>query len=231
MKGAKDIGRAMIAATNELYIQRKDWAEERSGKQLQFKASIGSGKATYHQSDGTNRIKIIYGIEMIQDKLCPEHARTWLTYKELAEFGFCIKDQISPLKLYTHTVLHEFGHLVQVILGARYSRSVHNKEFYQILKKAYRNNVDKQVEAKILASIDNQWLVEKICEPLVMGPLTQRREVRLNQTVRFDFEGIEIVGIVRKKNPKTCVVESASCGIYRSFNFRYESLRVQKIFL
>src|SRR5690606_15121831 len=38
-----------------------------------------------------------------------------------------------------HTIVHEFGHVIQVLMGAREAGSAHSPEFYRILDKAHQN--------------------------------------------------------------------------------------------
>ncbi len=50
------------------------------------------------------------------------------------------KGEINLLNVLTHTMAHEIGHFVQVILGRRYDSSVHNPEFYTILDRIHQSS-------------------------------------------------------------------------------------------
>lgn len=122
-----------------LWVPLRDWALQRKPG---FDVEIvpGTGKRTYHRgaSDG-EPAKIVYGQKMVEDKMSNNlRACGWLSAKEIVQRGYYSGVQ-EPAELLAHTICHEFGHLVQVILGRRTEGSVHNDEFYEILDKMHEN--------------------------------------------------------------------------------------------
>lgn len=225
MSLSREIGNAMIVATKTLFCERKQWAMARNGKDFKFDVVIGTGKRTCHiSSRQKDSFKIIYGLEMIQDQLNAKTACSWLTFRELIDFKFCSKDNISTLTLLSHVVLHEFGHWVQTIMGARYENSVHNEEFYKILSKAYRNNVNQQIEGLILKQIKNDDVIQRIKAPFEKLKYHVKSDFRLNERVKFDFNGAVYEGHIKKKNDRTCVVSCTIIGRPSQIKCFYTSL-------
>ncbi|WP_240440678.1 hypothetical protein [Pseudomonas aeruginosa] len=79
---------------------------------------------------------LTYGIKMVVSKSDPNLIYKWLTSREIHERKY-FDGKINLLNVLAHTMAHEFGHFVQVILGRRYDGSVHNQEFYAILDRIH----------------------------------------------------------------------------------------------
>lgn len=100
-----------------------------------FSARIGSGNSTYHtlkRHEGKIKHIVTYGQKMIKDKFDHNRAEQWLTGREIIEKGFFSGNMTYP-NLIAHTILHEMAHALQVIMGDRNYKSVHNAAFYQWL--------------------------------------------------------------------------------------------------
>ncbi|MFG8752439.1 hypothetical protein ACEPU1_29435 [Pseudomonas aeruginosa] len=131
---------AMCRITEELlWKPRMGWAAKHNPT-ARLTIRVGSGKKTYlsHPRDVAENahMTLTYGVKMVADKSDPTYICKWLTSREVHERGY-YGGQINLLNVLAHTMAHEFGHFVQVILGRRYDGSVHNQEFYVILDRIH----------------------------------------------------------------------------------------------
>ena len=123
------------------------WAAKHNPK-ARLTIRVGSGKKTYlsHSRDvATNaHMTLTYGIKMVASKSDPNYICKWLTSREVHERKY-FNGQINLLNVLAHTMAHEFGHFVQVILGRRYDGSVHNQEFYVILDRIHASGEGERI--------------------------------------------------------------------------------------
>lgn len=133
------IAQTMCELTHEeLWLPRREWAlQKREGGELTIR--VGTGKATrvVHSRFGKGPLTLTYGIKMIQSKTDPQQLCRWLTAREIRERGY-FGGEVTLLNSLAHTVVHEFAHVVQVLMGVREPGGSHTPEFYQILDKAHR---------------------------------------------------------------------------------------------
>lgn len=134
------VARAMCKITEEmLWRPRKSWALKHNPT-ASLRIRVGNGKATYLSSNrdlakGAN-MTLTYGVMMVASKTNPDKMGKWLTAREIKQRGY-FGGELTLLNVLAHTMAHEFGHFVQVILGRSYSGSVHNPEFYNILDRIH----------------------------------------------------------------------------------------------
>jgi len=134
------IARQMCHLTEKmLWEPRREWALKRNPK-ASLSTRVGPGLKTYHshRSDMTTNadMTITYGLKMVVSKSNPDQMCRWLSAKEIHKRGY-FGSELNMLNLVAHTVVHEFGHLVQVLLDWRHSNSVHNDGFYRILDRIH----------------------------------------------------------------------------------------------
>lgn len=146
------VANAMCKVTDEvLWKPRRGWATKHNPTaDLDFR--VGSGKHTYlkHRRVTANdaSMTITYGKQMVVSKSDPETMCNWLTSRELHERRY-YGGELTLLNILAHTVAHEFGHFVQVILGRRYDGSVHNQEFYVILDRIHASGEGDKIRAAL----------------------------------------------------------------------------------
>lgn len=122
---------------SELWEPRLAWAKRRDPT-VTLQVRVGTGKRTYvsHSHRLRGPMKLVYGKKMVQSKTDPRQLCAWLTSREIADRGY-FEGEVNLLNALSHTVVHEFGHVIQVLTGQRYAGSVHNAAFYAILDKAH----------------------------------------------------------------------------------------------
>lgn len=216
----------MAEATELVLIKpRIVWAEKQLGHKFDFTVRKGSGQATNHRSTSRrNNFKITYGIDRIIDSLTSERAAMCLCYTELNE-RFAVGKPITPLMKLGHTVIHESAHWIQVVLGRRYEGSVHNSEFYEILKRAYSAGTDKLVAEEIMKQFTGDEEAQRILTTPYEIKRTKVFNLKIGQTVMLMLNpgnGREIKGVITKINKKTAHVETdqgkykATLGLLRA---------------
>ncbi|WP_138438003.1 hypothetical protein [Marinobacter shengliensis] len=186
-------------------------------------ARAGSGKATHHKFDRRrSRHVITIGQKMVEDKMTKASASLWLSAKEIMRHGFFGGD-LTPPKLLAHTVLHEYAHALQTVRGERLRGSVHNPEFYSILRQLHTDH-----GAMVLASVEEAFRQRQIdtgfrpeptlreTPPPARGPQTPFA-ARINSqrfapgdAVAFEHKGETITATVTRVNDKTISIESGS---------------------
>lgn len=118
-----------------------------------FETRVGHGKKTYHRKIGLNQSIITYGFKAILSKQSSfSKAAGWLSTKEIIKYKF-FNGNVTFKNLIIHTVIHEFSHFIQCLRGHRLLNSVHNDQFYSILKEMY----DKNYHIKISDYFDNHY--------------------------------------------------------------------------
>lgn len=134
------IAKAMCDLTlTELWEPRLAWAKNRDPS-VSLEVRVGTGKRTYvsHSHHLKGPMKLVYGKKMVQSKADPRQLCAWLSAREIVDRGY-FGGEVNLLNSLSHTIVHEFGHVVQVLTGQRYAGSVHNPGFYAILDKAHGN--------------------------------------------------------------------------------------------
>lgn len=146
------IARAMCEVTDEVLWQpRRAWALKHNAT-ADLVLRVGSGKQTCvrHAKDTARdaRLTLTYGKMMVADVMDPDELCRWRTSREVFERNYFDK-QLTLLNVLAHTIAHEFGHVVQNILGRRHEGSVHNQEFYAILDRIHSSGEAEKVRAAL----------------------------------------------------------------------------------
>lgn len=159
----KSIAAAMCDVTEELlWKPRQPWAQRKlPGAELTFR--VGTGRKTYLRHCRESPAMVItYGYKMVADKTDSSTMCTWLTAREIYDRGYYNR-QLTLLNVLSHTIAHEFGHCVQVILGRRYNGSVHNAEFYEILDRIHASEEADRIRSALHSRcIDQGYDLRKI---------------------------------------------------------------------
>ena len=188
---------------------------------------VGSGNKTYcRHARGGCEFTLTYGVKMIASKFHYDTASRWATFAELTTRGY-YNSEITPLNLLSHTVCHEFTHIIQAIKGWRYDGSVHNKEFYYLLDKLHSNEMADKVRDHLLHVCQKR----SIDVTKMQGQVAQKASVivfRKDLPVEFDSrDGQTIKCIVKKVNPKTITVAPEEPGSHRGWRVPHSMLRLR----
>jgi len=140
MNKCQHIGMIMCNATESiLWGKTKDWVFGKN-KAITFRSRLGTGLKTYCRSYRNIKFEIVYGSKMINSKFDFAQAQCWTTGKEILERGY-FNGTLQLPELLSHTVCHEFAHLVQFVKGWVYDNNVHNKYFYTILSRIHESGI------------------------------------------------------------------------------------------
>ena len=217
------IGQAMCKVTEELlWKPRQKWAQNRlPGVELGFRVGRGRRTCLAHSNDHAvdAQMTITYGLQMIKDKTDPSVMCHWLSTKEVYKRGY-YHGELNLLNVLSHTIAHEFGHFVQVVLGRRYDGSVHNDEFYQILDRIHAGAEGESIRANLHAACMDLGMDLRTVRPrqqdlnmlnglLPTGeaPLTMA-EIKVGQELRFidkDLQQFNPVRVVNKKRTRITI--------------------------
>lgn len=208
---------AMCRITEDLlWKPRMAWASKHNPK-AKLTIRVGSGKKTYlsHPRDvkANAHMTLTYGVKMVASKTDPNYICKWLTSREVHERKY-YGGQITLLNVLAHTIAHEFGHFVQVILGRRYDGSVHNEEFYVILDRIHASGEGDKIRDALhrqcmLHGIDlSRISATKEALNTLSGKLPSgekplgMREIHRHQQLWFRDPSMRSVGPVRVKEKR-----------------------------
>lgn len=209
------VAKAMCKVTEELlWKPRIEWALKHNPT-ADLKLRVGSGEKTYlsHRRDVDKdaRMTLTFGSKMVASKTNPVELGNWRTGKEVGERGY-YGGEVTLLNVLAHTMAHEFGHFVQVVLGRRYSGSVHNPEFYTVLDRIHA----KGEGDRIRAALHERCLIHNI-DLMKIGAIAQAssepvltmRDIRRGQELWFRDPSLHCHNPVRviKKNRTRIVVQ------------------------
>lgn len=216
---------------DELWAPRRQWAlQRRPDGELILR--VGSGKTTCvkHSRSRKGPLTLTYGVKMIASKTDPRMLCHWRSGKEILERGY-FGGELTLLNALAHTIVHEFGHVIQVLMGTREPGSSHSPEFYQILDKAHRNGHAERIRDRLhavclargidLSSIS--YSPEALPPPPGSGLTMADFAVGATVYVREKDYRPHNPLIVIKKNRKTIALRSLTtdCSIKATPNFLY----------
>lgn len=168
---------------------------------------IGSGLATYCKYDRNNSLyTITYGKKMIKSKLNQNEIPYWLTYREILKYNYFDNDT-SLASVLSHTICHEFSHLLQQHIGWHIKGSVHNAGFYEILSYIHDSGIARKVKNKLIiaCSIENISLETEIIKSKDIP--FKDYSFDLNDKISFEHKSKTYNGVITKINRKTIIVK------------------------
>lgn len=187
---------------------------------------IGSGLATYCKYDRNNSLyTITYGKKMIKSKLNQNELPYWLTYREILKYNYFDND-ISITSILSHTICHEFSHLLQQHAGWHIKGSVHSARFYEILSYMHDSGIANKVKNKLITicSLEDISLDTEIVKSKSI-PI-QDLSFDLNDKISFEYKSKIYDGIITKINRKTLIVKVPS--LFRSSIWKIPKYRATK---
>lgn len=154
----QQIAAILCELTTDLLKESKLESEKVSLLNISLNTRVGSGLATYCKSDRRNKeYTITYGRKMIKSKFNQNELPHWLTYREILKYNFFNSD-VSIVNVFTHTVCHEFSHLIQQESGCYLRGSVHNAYYYKILNRFYESGIADQIKAQLIEACKKNGL-------------------------------------------------------------------------
>ncbi|KPP96921.1 hypothetical protein [Marinobacter sp. HL-58] len=217
-KAAVGLGKLMCSVTEEILWQpAADWVLARSpGSHLACR--VGSGQATYHRFDPRQKQhQITYGKRMIMAKYQPEAAISWLSGREIRQYGY-FGGRVTTLNLLAHTCCHEFAHLLQHVSGQRYRGSVHNRHFYRILDELHSSGGAEATRRHLASQAEDAGVV--LPDEQMQPPDTRQLMTNwsVGDSVGFGAGKRQLEGTIIRVNRKTCTVEGT--GPCRGLRYR-----------
>ena len=173
---------------------------------IKLKCRTGSGHATYCKYDTRQKLfTITYGKKMIKSKFSEHQIQHWLTYREIIKYNYFDGDT-SLINVLTHTICHEFSHLIQQHFKWHIKGSVHNKKFYDILGHFYDSGVAEGIRHALTETCKTQKIsLRQIKEP-VRIQAKDMVSFTLNDKVSFVHKNKTVRGKITKINRKTVVI-------------------------
>ncbi len=193
-----------------------------------FEVVLGRGKKTYlrhHPASsrktlnpfsknqrGADIFTLVYGRLCIAEMFEEENFWRWKSHHEIKNYHPS-SGPTNPLVNISHIVLHEFAHYIQANLGQRSRGSVHNTEFYSILKRLYSDNAQDIVYSSLLLAVQP-------CGPTTQKLLTHIekndcstqliKNVIVGEFVAFDHKNKRHQGTVTRLNKRRATVMTNS---------------------
>lgn len=121
------------------YIQR--WLDEKH-PHFKIESKVGSGKATNCRVFRRQNFALLtFGKKMVESKsLSRRHAANWTTGGEILNKGYYGGD-LTLKKVITHTVIHEFAHIIQILGEGRERGKMHTPYFFKVMDRMYQAKV------------------------------------------------------------------------------------------
>ena len=222
MNNLKNISQLIIDATmNVIHSKYKNKLKIEN-----FTCRIGSGTATHLKTKtilGSKHYEITYGIKNLYKKQKMSTAMSFATVKEIIERKYFDFENLTFKNLIVAVILHEYAHVIQNIEKKRFSGSVHNKYFYDILDGFYQKNYhieldnylnqyDDYKNAKFIKEIKKDE--DKVKKTFV------KNELFKGDFVKFLFKGQYEIAKIEKINPKRLVAKLVDSNI--EFTIPYE---------
>lgn len=184
----------------------------------------GSGRATYCKQLSQGYV-ITYGRQMVGDKFSAEDCQGWLTGREIMERGY-FDGQLSPVNLLTHTLCHEFAHILQFLgePGRRINQRSHTARFYRELDAIHQLGIAVLAREKLLAR-----LVQRLDQALLCGELQPAAIIKpsLGATVYFKHQQLTLSGKVLRRNRHTMTIEVSNGQRRSHWRVPYHLARLQ----
>ncbi len=166
---------------------------------------IGSGRATYCRRYAKHYC-ITYGRGMILDKLDPNLCVGWLTGREISERHY-FDAEINYLNLLSHTICHEFAHVVQFEYApkTRKAAKVHDKVFYYLLDEIHEQGYGQAVKDDLSEHARRYQLPLQFTQ--APSTLFANRQLTTGKIVAFEHGGNKYQGQIKRRNKPTYTVE------------------------
>ena len=217
----KDIALILCEITDDLINDQAINFNNLSLENTKLTCRAGGGLATYCKHDISNHLfTITYGKKMIMSKFNENELQHWLTYREIIKNSYFSSDT-SIASVLTHTICHEFSHLLQQLCGWHIKGSVHNPEFYKILNYFHDEGIAEKIKNELIKRCIKSNISLKF--EYLKSEIIRREEYifDINDEISFLHKKKTYNGKVIKINKKTIIVSVKSL-------FRQSSWKVPK---
>jgi hypothetical protein len=200
------------ASVDILWKHIEPWAKKKK-LNIELRCRVGSGKRTYHRKLSANVHLLNYGIKMVGNKrLNPASASRWTTGREILKRGY-FDSSLTLSNIISHTVVHEFSHLIQVLNGWRYDGSVHNEDFYNVVDRIYLSGKADEVKYYLLDrcgrfDLDDRW--NELANQISEENLESNQLLPRGQSILFLHNGCQKKAIITRVNKHTYSIQGDS---------------------
>jgi len=193
--------------TEECLWKSSIFSDVISHSNYKLKTRTGCGLATYCKFNPREKVfTITYGKKMIESKFNQQQAKRWMTYREVLSRGY-YNQNTSLINVLSHTVCHEFAHIIQQLTSPAIKGSIHNANFYAILDKIHSSDEANTVREKL----ENYFQSNAISIEYLKVPAIEASKITLaidiDSNVMFIHKKKEYSGTVIKINKKTVHVK------------------------
>lgn len=205
----KTIAQIMGHATrNVLWASNQDWILQKvPGARLATR--VGPGKKTYCKYDQKNCFTLTYGKKMVESKFDPRFACRWLSTKEIQQRKYYGGDP-TLLNILSHTICHEYVHIIQNIKRWRYDGSVHNPQFYYLLDRLHKSDLSQKVRNYLSEQCHRAEIELAFSASYDVPEMEPAHNFRVGEMVRFNTrEGRLVTGQIKRVNKKTLTIKPA----------------------
>lgn len=147
---SRQVARIMCEITKDLlWNPRKKWALSKNPN-TSLSIKVGNSKKTCVTSNRIfdGKLKLTYGELMVVSKCSPENLHNWTTGNEILQRGY-YDSNLNLLNALSHTMLHEFAHVIQIILKEDNNERAHGALFYKILDMAHSSSSSVEVRDEL----------------------------------------------------------------------------------
>lgn len=217
----KIIASAMIEVTkNVMWEPRLAWMSSKVTNPT-LSLRVGSGESTHvsTRSDKPGLFVLTYGAGMVKSKMDPTLMAHWLTSKEIVERGY-FNGELNLLNCLTHTIIHEFSHVIQLATSKRRPGSVHNREFYAICDLAHANGHADVVRGALDAALRPLSYDLSSIQPANLPSQLSAETVHIGQTYYLSKKNTKVSGplvVVSKARTRALVRTTNGCRYHVHF--------------
>lgn len=211
----RKITRLMVNATKDiLHKSCQSWLDMKYPN-TKLTIKIGTGKATHHKKLSHGNHQIVFGVDMIKEVMESEYISSkWRHGEEIVERQY-FNGVLSPQHMMVAAVMHEYAHFVQVLNGGRTYKSVHNKNFYEILDRMHANGHANNILIYLMSFKEFKEMCYKHEHKKDMSITFTQQNIAVGKRLTFvNKEKKEISGIVERTSKRTVTI-NVHQGKYR----------------
>lgn len=175
------------------------------------------------KNDHFNSFLICYGNGMIQNFMQFSIAIQYTHFRESKKIGIINNAENTTVQWsLVKLILHEYAHLIQHCKGQIYFNSIHNKEFYEILKKFY----DKKIDLKLYEYFSkkypffNKLKYDDLDNYYGVDFEKTYKDFQLKDIVKFNYKKHRYVGEIKKLS----VANKAVIDIKTKYNMQTKKI-------
>lgn len=177
---------------------------------IKLKTRVGSGMATYCKYDAINNIfTITYGKKMIASKFNPNQTKNWMTHREIKSKLY-FQGETTLLNVLSHTICHEFAHIIQQMNRWCTKGSIHNNKFYYLLAQLHDSGIAETVRQELHDKFNKHFISAEYYDIPAEKYIEQQHSFCMNDRISFNHKKKMIYGKIIKINKRTLIVNVKS---------------------